>query len=120
MPILNASQIGEALLVAVIDEHILIDPTRTGRVRADRRMHIGRKPAGNRLQILHNPRTGPINVGPVFEDNKNIRIAEHRLRAHGFDVRRCEQRGHNRVGDLVFDDVGRFTFPVGMNDHLHV
>ena len=33
MPILKASQIGEALLVAVVDEHILIDPTRTGRVR---------------------------------------------------------------------------------------
>src|SRR5256885_12798808 len=82
---------GEALLVAVIDEHVLINPTRTGRVRTDRRMHVCGKPAGNRLQILHNPRTGPVNVGPVFEDNKDVRVIEHGLRAYRLHLRRSQE-----------------------------
>ena len=118
VPVLNASKVGEALPVTVIDQYILIDPTRTGRVRADRRMHIGRKPAGNRLQILHNPRTGPINVRPVFEDNKNIRVIEHGLRAYRLHLRRSQERGHNRIGNLVFDDVGWFTYPGYKDDRL--
>ena len=97
VPVLNASQIGEALLVAVIDEHIFIDPTRTGRVRADGRMHICRKPTGNRLQILHNPRTRPINIRSVFEDNEDVGIIEHGLRAYRFYSRRS-QAAQSRLG----------------------
>src|SRR5438874_601671 len=120
VPILNASKIGKALLMAVIDEHILIDPTRTGRVRADDRMHIGRKPAGNRLQILHNARTGPINIGTVFKYDEDVGVIDHGLRAYRLHLRRSQERGHDGVSNLVFDDVGRFTFPAGVNDYLHV
>ena len=35
-------------------------------------------------------------------------------------LRRRQQRGDDRVGDLVLDNVGRLAGPAGMNDHLHV
>src|SRR6266849_9338366 len=120
VPILKASKIGEALLVIVIDEHIFIDPAGSGRVRADGRMNVCGKPTRDRLQILHNPRTSPINVRPVFEDNKDVRVIEHGLCAYRLHLRRSQEGSDNGVGDLIFDDVGWFAFPVGVNDHLHV
>ena len=37
-----------------------------------------------------------------------------------FTLRRGQQRGHDRVSDLVLDDVGRLAIPIRMNDHLDV
>ena len=35
-------------------------------------------------------------------------------------MRRGQQTGHDRIGHLVFDDIGRLACPARMNDHLHV
>src|SRR5216684_5894207 len=35
-------------------------------------------------------------------------------------MRRGEQRGHNGVGNLVFNDAGGLTFPIGVDDYLNV
>ncbi len=106
--------------MAVIHERIFINPTRAGRVRTDRRTHIGRKAAGDRLQIFHNARTSPVNISSIFEHDEDVGVVKHGLRAHSFHLRRSQEGGDNGVGDLIFDDVGRFAFPVGVNDHLHV
>src|ERR1700722_6155279 len=88
VPVLNTSKIGQALLVTVIDQHILIDPTRTGCVRADGRMYIGWQAAGNRLQIFHHARAGPIDIGTVFEHHKDVGVSEHGLRPYRLHLRR--------------------------------
>src|SRR6266849_3505045 len=120
VPVLKASKIGQALLVTVIDEHILVDPTRTGRIGTDGGMDVCGKPTGNRLQILHNPRTGPIDIGPVLKHHKDVGVIEHGLRAYRFHPRRSQQGSDDWVGDLIFDDVGWLAFPIGVNDHLHI
>ena len=57
---------------------------------------------------------------PSSKDHEDIGIAKHRLRAHGLHMRRGEQAGDDRIGHLVFDDVGRLACPACVNDHLHV
>ena len=74
--------------MAVIDERIFIDPTGAGSVGADGGMNVCGKPDSNRLQILHNPRTGPINIGAVFEHDEDVGVIEHGLRAYRFHPRR--------------------------------
>ena len=106
--------------MAVIDEHIFIDPTRTGRIGTNGGMNVCGKPAGNRLQILDNPRARPINIRPVFEDHEDVRIVKHGLGTHRLYLRRGQQSSDDWVGNLVFDDVRRLTLPVGVNDDLHV
>src|SRR5580700_322551 len=120
VPVLNASKIGQALLLTVIDEHILVDPTRTGRIGTDGGTDVCGKPTGNRLQILHNPRTGPIDIGPVLKHHKDVGVIEHGLRAYRFHPRPSQQRSDDWIGDLIFDDVGWLAFPIGVNDHLHI
>ena len=106
--------------MATINERVLIDPSGAGGVRTNGGMYVCGKAPGNRLQILHNSGTSPINIGPVFEHNEDVRIVEHGLGAYRFHPRRSQERGHDRVGDLVFDDVGWLAFPIGVDDYLHV
>jgi hypothetical protein len=40
--------------------------------------------------------------------------------AHVDDVRRAEERRHQRVGDLILDERGRAPHPLGEHDHLRV
>ena len=56
----------------------------------------------------------------VLKDDEDVGIAEHGLCAHGLNVRCCEKCRDDRIGDLVFDDVGGLARPRRMNDHLHV
>ena len=120
VPVLKRPQIGETVLVAVVHESILVHPARASCVRPNCRMHISRQTARNRLQILQHARTSPIDIGAVFEHHEHIAIVEHRLGAHGLNVRSCEQCRHNRITNLVLDDVGRLAFPVGVNDDLDI
>src|SRR5580704_4834921 len=83
-------------------------------------MYISRETARNRLQVLQHARTGPIDIGAVFEHNEHIAIVKHRLGAHGLNIGSCEQCRHNRITHLVLDDVGGLAFPVGVNDHLDI
>ena len=55
-----------------------------------------------------------------MKDDIDIGVAEHRLRANRFDVRGSQQTGNNRVGHLVFDDIGWLSGPGCVDDHLHV
>ena len=120
VPVLEASQVGKTLFVIVIDEHIFIDPTSARCIGTNGRMYVCRKPSGDRLQVLHDPRTGPIDIRPVFEDHEDIGVIEHGLRAYRFHPRCGQQGRHDRVRNLIFISVGGLTLPVGMNDDLHV
>src|SRR5207248_7006209 len=62
----------------------------------------------------------PINVCAVLKYDEDVAIIEHRLGANGLYVWRRQERRYDGVGDLIFDDVGRFAFPTGMNDDLNV
>ena len=120
VPILKAAQIRQAVLVAVVNENIFVDPAGAGRVGPEHGINAGRQLALQLLQVFEHPRARPVEIRAVLEDDVHVGIAEHGLRAHCLDLRRGEHRGDDGVGHLVFDDVGRLARPVGVDDDLHV
>ena len=40
--------------------------------------------------------------------------------AHEFDLRRGDEARGDRISYLVFDEVRRASFPIGIDDYLHV
>ena len=120
IPVLKAAQVGEAVLMAVVDKGVFVDPSRAGCVRTDDGMHAFGQPPGDLLHVLQDARPRPIQIGAVLEDDEDVGIAEHRLRSHGLYVRSREKRRDDRIRDLVFDDAGRLARPRGVDDHFHV
>src|ERR1041385_5321396 len=104
----------------MIDDQIFVTPPRACSIWADRRMHIRRETALDLLEVFEDPRARPIKVRAVLEDHKYVGVAEHRLRAHGFDAWRRKKSSHDRIRDLVLDDVRRRAIPGRVNDHLYV
>ncbi len=83
-------------------------------------MHaLGQTPA-DLLQVLDDTRACPVEIGAVLKNHIDVRITKHRLRANSFDMRGSKQDGDDRIGHLVFDNIGWFTRPARMNNHLHV
>ena len=85
---------------------------------------VGFTPAGqlgaNRAHVLEHAAARPVDVGAVLEDDVDERHPEHRLAAHRLHLGRGDQRGRDRVGDLVLDQIGALPHPLGEDDHLHV
>ena len=103
----------------MIDDRVFIHPASAGRVGTDQGVDRRRKASPDLLEILQHARARPVKIRAILEYNEHVGIAEHGLGAHGFYVRRGKQRRHDRVGNLILDDIGWFL-PRRMNDHLHV
>ncbi len=72
------------------------------------------------LHIFKDPAPRPVDVGAILEDDEYVGIIEHGLRANRFDVRRSQHCRNDWVGDLILDDVGRLSHPLGVYNHLNV
>ena len=120
VPVLDAAQFGETALVAAIHNHVFVHPPCSGCVRSNDGMNSRGKTPGDLLHVFENARARPIQIGPVFEDDENVGVTEHRLRPHCFDVRSGEKLGDDGIGNLVFDEVGRLSGPRRVHDDLNV
>src|SRR5439155_16364281 len=60
------------------------------------------------------------DVGAVLKNDVNEGFAEHRLATDEFHFWRGDKDAGNRIRDLVFNEIGRASFPLRVNDHLHV
>ncbi len=120
MPVLKSTEIGEAVLAALIDEGVLEDPSCSRRIRPDGRMDFGRQAAADLLKVFDHPRARPVQVRPVLKNDVHIRIPKHRLSADGLHMWGRKKACHDGVSDLVFDDVRWLSRPTRMHDHLHI
>ena len=120
LPVLQASQIGQVEVMAAINQDILIDPTGSRSVGADNRMYAGGQLACQLLHVFEHSAARPIDVSPVLEDHEHIRVVEHGLRPNRLHVRRGKHGRYDRIGNLIFDYVGRLPHPFGVNDDLHI
>ena len=105
-PILKAPQFRQVMNARFIDQGILIDPAHAGRVRPEFRADAFRKARLDLRKIFEHAASGPVKISAVLEDDVDVRIAEVRETADGFDLGRPQHRSDDGVSDLVFDDVG--------------
>ena len=119
VPILEGSQIGQRMGAALIHQGVLKNPSHAGSVRADLGLDSGGERRKHLAQVFEHTAPGPIDVGPVLENDVYVGKAEVRKASNRFDLGRAEQRRGNRIGDLIFDDVGR-TIPLGVDDDLRI
>ena len=73
MPVLQAAQVGKAVLAALVDDGILIDPACARRIRADRRMHVLRQTPADLLQVFDDTRARPVEIRAVLERRRRHR-----------------------------------------------
>ena len=108
------------MLSALIDECVFEDPADAGRIGSNDRIDALRKLAADALEILYDPAARPIHVRAVFEDHVDVRDAEIGEATHGLHVRRRDQRRHDRIGNLIFNEIRAAPHPLGRDDRLDV
>ena len=117
-PILEGAQFGQRLVHA--DHRILIYPADPSRIRADLRGHATGQLAGGEVEILQHPRTRPVNIRAVLENDIHEGCAEHRETAHYTGFRHRNHRGSQRISDLIFHHLRCLAGIFSVNNHLHV
>ena len=118
IPVLDAPEVGQRLVLA--GQRVLEDPADAGRIRPELRRHPGRQVALGGAEVFEHPRTCPVDIGPVLENNVNVGGAEHRKTAHDLSLGYRQHGRGQRVGDLVLDDLGRLPGIGRVDDDLDV
>src|SRR6267143_7310128 len=108
------------MFAALVDERVLVNPTNASGVRSDDRIDTFWQGTSHRVQIFDYSRPGPINVGTILKDDVNERFTEHRFAANKFDLRRRDKLRRDGIGDLIFNQVRRTPFPIGVDNDLNV
>jgi hypothetical protein len=118
-PVLQAPERRQVVGVAPVDERVLEHPADARRVGADLGLDAGREARLDLAQVLEDARAGPVEIGPVLEDDVDVRVPEVGHGTDGLHVRRPEERRDDRIRHLVLDDVGA-PVPAREDDDLRV
>ncbi len=118
-PVLEGAQLVQRVRAGAVHQRVLEDPAHAGGIGTQLRRYPLGQPGLDLGEVLEHPRARPVDVGAVLEDHVHVGEAEVGEAANRLDLRRAEQRGDDRVGDLVFDDVGR-AVPARVDDDLRV
>ena len=105
VPVLIGPEIGQAVVTRFVDQGVLVDPAKADGVGPEFGTDAIGELLQHRRQVLQRPRSRPVEIGPVLEDDVNERVAEVRNAAHRPHPRRAEHGADDGVGDLVLDDV---------------
>ena len=120
VPVLQRAELLEVEPPGLVHERVLEHPADAGGVRAQGRRDALGEPPLDLVQVLEHARPGPVHVGAVLEDGVHEGEPEEGLSSDELDPRRGEQRGGDRIGDLVLHGVGALSRPLGEDDHLNV
>jgi hypothetical protein len=118
IPVLDRPCVGKVQFLG--HDRVLVDPADAGGVGAHRRRDAGGQAGRGSVQEFENARPGPVDVGPVFEDDIDERHAEEREPAHHFRFRHREHCRRQRIGDLILDHLRRLAGVLGIDDNLRV
>ena len=99
-------------------EVVLIDPAEAGGVGTELWHDTSGELRGEEIQPLQHARAGEVIVHALFEDDRQHREAEHRVRAHGLHARQSLQPDGERISDLVLNLLRRAPRPVREHDNL--
>ena len=91
VPVLEAPEVRQIVLARLIHQRIFEDPSHAGRVRPNHRVDPVRQLSTDALEILDDPAPGPVHVGPVLEDDVDVRDPEGGKAAHRPHPRRRDE-----------------------------
>ena len=107
-------------MAGFVDQRVFIDPADAGGIGPQGRRHASRQAAGDVVQVLENPRAGPVKVRTVLEDDVHEGQTKKGKTAHDFCIRHREHGRGQRVGHLVLDHLRRLSRKFSEHDDLHV
>ena len=119
-PVLDGAQLTEIVAPGPVNQHILIDPADSGGVWPQFRGRSCRQAGLNLCQIFQDPRTRPVQIRPVLEDDIDVRVAKERETTHVDGTGHGQHGSCDGIGDLVFDDLRRLPRIRCLDDHLNV
>jgi len=119
-PVLQTSQPRQIMAAGAIDQRIFVNPPYPGRIGTKRRGHAVRQIVLNLTEIFQHARARPVEIGPVFEDDVNKAVAEHRIAANRLHTGHRQHGCRERIGDLVLHNLRCLTSKVRADDNLHV
>jgi len=120
VPVIEGAQLPEVVFPAAVHQGILESPADSGGVRPKRGRDAFREFPADFAHVFENAGSPPVNVRPLIENHRYVRepiVGRASDHAH---VRGCQHSRHNRVGNLVFDQVGTAAGPFRVKDHLGV
>ncbi len=118
-PVLEGAQVRDGVGPGVVHEGILEDPSHTRGIGAQLGPDSLRQQGLDLREVLEDAAPRPIEIGAVLEDDVDVRVAEVGEAADGLDVRSPEESADDRIGHLVFEDVGA-PVPPRIDDDLGV
>jgi hypothetical protein len=62
--------------MAGINQRVLVDPAETRRIRTDPGLYTFWGPEEHAERVFQGSRACPVEVGPIFEDERNVRVSE--------------------------------------------
>ena len=120
LPVLEGAQLRERVLAGLVDQSVFQRPADAGRIGPELRRDPLRELARHAAQIFQYPAARPIQVSAVLEDDVDQRGAVKAIGPDRFDLWGRQQLRHDRIRDLIFDDVGAAVRPIGRHDDLDV
>ncbi|MNF34273.1 hypothetical protein D3C84_151100 [compost metagenome] len=103
-----------------VHQGVLKDPADPGSIRTKGRLGGGRQTRLDLAEVLQHPRTGPVQVGAVLENDVDETVAEEGEAAHRLRPGHRQHGGGQWIGNLVLDDLRRLSRIGGADDHLDV
>ena len=118
IPVLDRAELAEVVVLRLqrVPEHV----AHARPLGAEARRDAGGQQGADVVQPLEHARARPVDVDVVVEDDVDEREPEHRLRAHGLQVRQSLQVRRERIRDLILDELRRAPRPVDVDDDLVV
>ena len=120
VPVLERAQVRQRVPARPVHENVLEAPAHSGRVRTEVRVDPLGKLTPEPVQIFEHAAARPVEVRSVLKNDVDVREAEEGVAADGLDLRGGDERGDDRVRELVFDEVRVLALPVRVDDHLDV
>ncbi len=108
------------MLPGPIDQRIFIDPTDAGGIRPQCGSDAIGQASTYVVEVLKDARSGPIQVGTVFEDDVDEGKTEEREATYVRRIRYREHRRCQRIRDLILHDLRCLAGILGKYNNLYI
>ena len=107
-------------MATVIHQCVFVNPTDAGAIGSETWFRGRGKTAGDLAEVFQDARTRPVQIRLVIEDHVDIRIPKEGIASHHTCAGHRQHCRRQRIGHLIFDNLGRLTWEFRSDDDLSV